>query len=118
MNEGKMGGVEEVAVQAEFVASLATDDVRGAVESVANDRMAERLHVDSDLVGAAGLDADLDESERSIGAGNALQDFDVGDGGANAFAGRAAGGHAGAANEVAADGEADGDVVLGEGAVD
>ncbi len=86
-----------------------------AVERVADDGVAEGLHVDADLVGAAGLDADLDEGEGAVGGGEALEDGDVRDGGA---AVGAAGGHAGAADEVAGDGEVDGDVVLGDVAVD
>ena len=40
----------------------------GAVEGVADDGMAEGLHVDADLVGAAGLDADLDQGEGAVGS--------------------------------------------------
>ncbi len=87
----------------------------GSVEGVADDGVAEGLHVDADLVGAAGLDADLDEGEGTIGSSETFEDVDVGDGGASVGA---AGGHAGAADEVAGDGEVDGDVVFGEVAVD
>ena len=45
----------------------AGDDVWGSVERVADDGMTQRLGVDADLVGAAGLDADLDEGEGPYG---------------------------------------------------
>src|ERR1700748_2643805 len=90
----------------------------GSVEGVADDGVAEGLQVDADLMGAAGFDADLDEGEGAVGAGDALEDVGGGDGGADTFAEGAAGGHAGAADEVAADGEVDGGVVFGEVAVD
>jgi len=109
-----MGGVEEVAVQVEFGVE-AGDDVRGSVEGVADNGVAERLHVDADLVGAAGFDADLDEGKSSIGGLDALEHSDVGEGGA---AIGSAGGHAGAADEVACDRKVDGDVVFGDIAVD
>ncbi len=59
--------------------------------------------MDADLVSAAGLDADLDEGEGAVGGGEAFENLDVGDGGADSFAvGGAAGGHAVATDEVAA----------------
>ena len=92
--------------------------VRGAVESVADDGMAEGLKVDADLVGAAGLDANFDQRKGPVGGGDAFEDLDVRDGVTDAFGvGGAAGGHASAAHEVATDREVDGDVVLGEAAV-
>jgi hypothetical protein len=114
VGEREMGGVEEVAFEVE-VAREVGDDVGGAVEGVADDGVAEGLHVDADLVGAAGFDADLDEGEGAVGADDALEDGGVGDGGA---AIGATGGHAGAADEVAGDGEGDGGVVFGEVAVE
>ena len=118
MGEGEMGGVEEVAVEVELPGVEAGDEVGGAVEGVADDGVAEGLHVDADLVGAAGFDADFDEGEGAVGSGDAFEDFDVGDGGAAPSVRRAAGGHADAADEVAGDGEVDGGVVFGDVAVD
>ena len=71
--------------------------------------MAERLQVDANLVGAAGLNADREQSEPAVGAFHALQHLPVRDGGAAAGAAR---GHAGAAHGVAADGQGDGAGVL------
>ena len=88
--------------------------VRARRRGVADDGMAERLHVDANLVGAAGLDPHLDQGEGAEGGGQALEDGDVRDGGAGAGVRATAGGHAGAADQVAGDGEVDGDVVLGE----
>ncbi len=88
----------------------------GSVECVADDRVAEGLHVDADLVGAAGLDADLDEGEGAVG-GLVMRSSTLTWETAERPVG-AAGGHAGAADEVAGDGEVDGDVVLCEVAVD
>jgi hypothetical protein len=118
MSEGEVGGVEEVAVELE-VGGEVGDEVRGSVEGVADDGVAEGLGVDADLVGAAGFDADFDEGEGAVGAIVALEDMEVGDGGAGSTAvGGAAGGHAGAADEVAGDGESDGGVVFFEVAVE
>jgi hypothetical protein len=114
MGEGEVGGVEEVAVELE-IRCEAGDEVRGAVEGVANDGMAEGLRVDADLMGAAGFDLDFDEREGAVRAGDALENVNVGDGGA---AVGAACGHAGAADEVASDGKGDGGVVLFDVAVD
>ena len=114
MSEGEVGGVEEVAGELQ-VGSEGGDEVRGSVEGVADDGVAEGLGVDADLVGAAGFDADFDEGEGAVGAGDAFEDVEVGDGGASVGA---AGGHAGAADEVAGDGEGDGSVVLFEVAVE
>ncbi len=95
------------------------DSVGCSVEVVADDGVAEGLHVDADLMGAAGLDADLDEGEGAVGGGEALEDVDVGDGGADAFAAEgSAGGHAGATDEVTGDGEVDGGVIFCNVAVD
>ena len=114
MGEGEMGGVEEVAVELQLWGE-ARDDVGGAVEGVADDGVAEGLHVDANLVGAAGFDTNLDEGEGAVGGGQALEYVDVGDGGA---AVGTAGGHAGATDEVAGDGKVDGGVVLFDVAVD
>ncbi len=73
--------------------------------------VAEGLEVDSDLMGAAGFDFDLYESEGTVGGGDALKDADVGDGAATVGA---AGGHAGATDEVTGYGEGYGGRVLGE----
>src|SRR5258708_806574 len=110
MSEGELGGVEEVAGELE-VGGEVGDEVRSSVESVAYDGVGEGLGVDTDLVGAAGLDADFDEGEGTVGAGDAFEDVEVGDGGA---AVGTAGGHAGAADEIAGDGEGDRGVVFFE----
>ena len=68
MGEGEMRGVEEVSLEVESRIE-AGDGVRGAVERVADNGMAEGLGMDADLMGAAGLDADLDEGEGTIGSG-------------------------------------------------
>jgi hypothetical protein len=108
MSEGETGGVEEVAVEVELGRETG-DNVGSAVERVADDGVAERLHVDANLMGAAGFDANFDEGEGAIRAGDALEDMDVRDGGA---AIGTAGGHAGSADEVSRDGEVDGGVVF------
>jgi hypothetical protein len=114
MGEREVGGVEEVAGELE-VGGEVGDEVRGSIEGVAYDGVAEGLGVDANLVGAAGFDADFDEGEGAVGAGDPFEDVEVGDGGA---AVGAAGGHAGAADEVAGDGEGDGDVVFFQVAVE
>jgi hypothetical protein len=108
VSEGEVGGVEEVAVELEVGCEVG-DEVRGAVEGVAYDGVAEGLGVDADLVGAAGFDADFDEGEGTVGATDAFEDVEVGDGGASVGA---ASRHAGAAEEIAGDGEGDGGVVF------
>jgi len=123
--------MEEVAVEGEsfglgvFTAwcswiGLAGDVVGGAVECVADYGMAECLEVDADLVGAACLDADLDEGEVAVVGGvDALKHLDVRDGGADTFTiSGAASGHADASDEVTADGEVDGDVVFCKAALE
>jgi len=115
VGEGEMGCVEEVAVE-RFEAG---DGVRRSVERIADDWVAKCLHVHTNLVGTASLDADFDQREGAVSSGDALDDLDVGDGVADAFmAERAAGGHAGAADEVAADGQLDGDGIFRQVAVD
>jgi hypothetical protein len=114
MREGKVARVEEVSGELE-VRWEVWDGVRGAVERVADDGVAEGLGVDADLMGAAGFDADFDEGEGSVGAGDAFENVEVGDGGASVCA---AGGHAGAADEVAGNGEGDGGFVFFEVAVE
>ena len=91
-----------------------------ADDPVADDWVAQGLEMDADLVGAASLDANLDQGEGAVGGGgDALEDLDVGDGGADAFAfGGAAGGHAGASDVVAGDGQGDGGVVFRHVAMD
>src|SRR5690349_8045111 len=91
-----------------------------SIEAVANDRVSEGLEMDTNLVGATGLDANFDEGEVAVKRRvNALENLYVGDGGPNAFAvSGAAGGHANTADEIASDGETDGDVVFGKTTVD
>ena len=114
MSEGEAGGVEEVAVELVF-GGEAGDGMRGAVEGIADDGMAEGLGVDADLMGAAGFDADFDEGEGAVGSGKAFEHVEVGDGGASVCS---AGGHTDAADEVAGDREVDGGVVFFEMAVE
>jgi hypothetical protein len=114
MSEGETGGVEEVAGELE-AGWEAEDDVWGSVEGVADDGVTEGLGVDADLVGAAGFDADFDEREGTVRGGEAFEYVEVGDGGASVLA---ASGHAGAAEEVAGDGEGDGGRVFFEVAVE
>jgi hypothetical protein len=118
MGEGEPGRVKEVSVEREGVFFLA-DDVRGSVEGVADYRMAHGLEMDANLMCAACLDADLDEGEEAVGRGETFENLDVGDGGTDSFAvGGATGGHAVAADEIAAYGEVDGGVVFGDVTVD
>ena len=114
MSERETGGVEEVAVELALSREV-RDGVRGAVEGIADDGMAEGLGVDADLMGAAGFDADFDEGEGAVGSGKAFEHVEVGDGGASVCS---AGGHTDAADEVAGDREVDGGVVFFEMAVE
>jgi hypothetical protein len=91
------------------------EHARSAVERVADDRVAERLHVHANLVGAAGLNAHLEQSEPAVGAFDSLEHLPVRDRGAAAGAAR---GHAGAADDIAADGQVDGAFILRWPAVD
>ena len=76
VREREVGGVEEVAGELE-VGWEVGDEVRGAVEGVADDGVAEGLRVDADLVSAASLDADFDERERTIGSGETFENVEV-----------------------------------------
>jgi hypothetical protein len=114
MSKGEMGGMEEVALKVPF-RGKARNDVGRAVESVSDNGMAERLRVHTDLVGTTGFDAHFNEAERAIRTCKALKNVNVGDGGA---AVGTAGGHAGPADEIACDGEVDGNVVFFEMAVE
>ena len=51
--------------------------MRGAVEGVADDGVAEGLGVDANLVGAAGFDAHFDEGEGTIRSGETFEDVEV-----------------------------------------
>ena len=53
------------------------NDVRRSVKGIADHRVAEGLHMDADLVGAAGFNSDLDEREDTIGRLDTFQYFDV-----------------------------------------
>src|ERR1700690_1561035 len=115
MSELKFGGVEKVAGEKDGAAGFAGDFARSAVESVAADGMCEGGEVDADLVSAAGVDIYCEKGELAeIGFEAALDDV-VGDGFA---ASAAAGGHADAADGVAADGGGDGAFVVFHPAVD
>ena len=76
VSEGEVGGVEEVSGELE-VGREVGDDVRGAVEGVADDGVAEGLGVDADLMGAAGFDADFHEGEGAVGAGDPFNDVEM-----------------------------------------
>src|SRR3954451_18817439 len=71
-----------------------------AVKRVAHDRVADRRHVYAYLMGTAALDADLHQRELAPASSEAFLHLPVTDGRA---ATRAAHGHAGAANGIAAD---------------
>jgi hypothetical protein len=76
VGEGEVSGMEEVAVEVE-VRVEAGNGVGGAVESVADDGVAEGLGVNADLVSAAGFDADLDEGEGTIRGGETFENVKV-----------------------------------------
>ena len=76
MREGEMGGVEEVAAELE-VGGEVGDEVRSSVKSVAYDGVGEGLGVDANLVGAAGFDADFDESEGAIRRSKTFEHVEV-----------------------------------------
>jgi hypothetical protein len=76
VKEGEVGGVEEVAGELQ-VGGEAGDEVRGAVEGVADDGVAEGLGVDADLMGAAGFDANFDESEGAIRSSETFEYVEV-----------------------------------------
>lgn len=119
MGEYKSRGVEEVAIERDGRWRM-SDVVRRSIEAVANDRVSEGLKMDANLVGATGLDANFDQGEVAVERRvNALENLYVGDGRPYAFTVRgAAGGHASAPDEIAADGKPDGDVVFGKATVD
>lgn len=71
-----MGSVKKVSVQIEFRGETG-NNVGSSVEGIADDGVAKGLHVDANLMGAAGFDADLDEREDSVGRLNALEYLDV-----------------------------------------
>src|SRR5580658_6887264 len=108
MCEVEFGCVQEVAVQRERLGvggpRYASDVMRRAIERVADDGMAERLHVYTNLVRASGLDVDLQQREPAMSTVDALDDAPVRDGVAAAGA---SSGHACAAHDVAADGKMD-----------
>ena len=93
-------GVEEVAVECDCFCAFRFEFACCAVEGVSDDRVTDRREVDSDLVGASGVDADFEEREFSVSGVELFFDFVMGDGGA---ASSAAGGHAGASVFVAGD---------------
>ena len=61
---------------------------RSAVERVADDRVADGGHVDANLVGAAGFDADADQRELAETGVEAAHHFVVRDGGTGVVGGR------------------------------
>ena len=73
VGEGELDGVEEMAG---WAAAETAVFLRVAVERVANDGMSEMRGMDPDLVGAAGLDHELDEGETAT----LLKDGPTGDG--------------------------------------
>src|SRR6185437_598606 len=72
MGEVELGGMEKVAFEFERLvgrrAGCACDVVRRAVERVADDGVTEGLHMDSNLVRAASLDADFEKREAAVRA--------------------------------------------------
>jgi hypothetical protein len=76
VGEREVGGVEEVAGELE-VGGETGNEVRSAVEGVTDDRMAEGLGVDADLMGAAGFDANFDEGEGAVGSGETFEYVEV-----------------------------------------
>ncbi len=124
VREREPGGMEEIAIEPEALGlgiatrgaggsslcgNLISELRRGAVESIADDGMADGGHVDANLVGTARFDADADQGELAEARVEAANDFVVRDGGTGVF-GRA-GGHAGAAHRIAADGSGDGSLL-------
>lgn len=71
-----MGGMQKVAVEIEFGVEIG-DNMGRSVEGIANDWMAEGLHVDTDLMGTAGFDADFDEGESTVRGLDAFEDPDM-----------------------------------------
>src|SRR5205823_6242872 len=102
--KGQVGGVKEVTSELEL-GGEARNEVRRAIEGVADNGVAEGLSMDADLVSAAGFDADFDKGEGAIRSNETFEDVEVRDGGAYGWIGHgAAGRHAGAADEVTGDG--------------
>lgn len=100
--EGGEGGLELFGPGAEIV---------GSVDGVAEDGVAGEAHVDADLMGAAGLQHELEQRGATI----PFDGVEVGDG---VFAADAGDGHLAGVGEGAADGGDDAAVVLGELALD
>ena len=76
MGKGEVGGVKKISVQIEFRGET-RDDMGRSVEGIADDGVAEGLHMDTDLMGAAGFNADLDECKGAIRRLDTLKHFDV-----------------------------------------
>src|SRR5260221_12412513 len=62
MGEAKLGGVQRLPMKLKFLQYLAVRLSWAAVDRVADQRMADRSHVDADLVGPPGLQPAFDES--------------------------------------------------------
>src|ERR1700760_1873400 len=105
MGELEFSGVEKISGQDEprepaDGSPLGCDGGRCAVKRVTDHRVTQRGHVNANLVGAAGLDANRDQSEVAIRTVNAAQALPMRDCGAAPFA---TGGDGGSANRVTTD---------------
>jgi hypothetical protein len=96
MGEGKSSGVEHLAWRGAACGLAQEGVVPAAINEVARHRAAEVLKMDSDLVGAAGVQVHLDAS----GTAKEFEDAESGAGGA-----AGAGGHAFAVHAMARDGD-------------
>ena len=115
MRQFQLSGMQEISRQRNRAALVCGAAAPGphllwrAVESVADYRMAERSHVDTNLMRAAGIDFHFDQRELAKGSVQATDDAVVRDGFA---ASRAARGHPDAADRVAADRRVDGSAIF------
>jgi hypothetical protein len=76
MHERKMGRVEEVTVDLQLRHKV-RNDLRSTIKCVTDDGVTKGLGMDSDLVCAAGLDADLDEGKRTIRSRETFENMKV-----------------------------------------
>ena len=61
MDEAKLGSVQRLTMKTKFLQQLAVRFSGSAVNRVADQRMADRRHVDADLVGSAGFQPAFDQ---------------------------------------------------------
>src|ERR1035437_6850155 len=98
MREFEMRGVEEVPLQPrDRLLRWMLDFTRArqrhnrpwpTVQRISNNRMPQRLHMNTDLVGSPGLDPNLDQCERAIPRRQPLQPLAVRHGAASVWAAR------------------------------